>query len=297
MPATVIIRGPAIVKLGSLTIYTKDGIRCTPEDETATIGSDFGGDNTDQRFGGRVWKIAFTPAGEMESSSLYWPFQPANVGDSIIGAGSTSCIIHTKSGDVYTFTKAGISQMPSLALGPRKQPFGPMEIVALGDPALTASSFTDTTHDFSKIYTGFYTAALGSRSSPYNAIEAADGFELIPRMTYDKVIVDKGVGGLVLTSVSAEVRFRPSNLTHAEYEALTAHAPSDPIAVGESYAVAGENLVITGDHCVVTLYNCGAMRSEYGFGLKLDRLGNLTFMSAGKTSTGVYAARFGVTFS
>ena len=295
--ATVILRGPAIVKLGSLTIYTKDGIRCTPEDESASIANDFGGDNLDQRFGGRLWKISFTPCGEMESAALYWPFQTANVGDSVVGAGSTSCIIHTKSGDIFTFTAAGIGQMPSLALGPRKQPFGPMEIVALGNPAKTTGSFADTAHDFSKIYTGRYTAALGSRSSPYNAIEAADGFEFIPRMTYDKVVVDRGVGGLILTSVSAEVRFRPSNLTHAEYEELTAHAPADPIAVGESYAVAAENLVITGDHCVVTLYQAGAMRSEYGFGLKLDRLGNLTFMGQAKTTTGVFGARFDVTFS
>lgn len=295
--ASVILRGPCIVKHGSLTIYTKDGVKVDHEDETGKISDDWAGANADLKFAGRLWKISCTPCGEMESASLYWPHQPSAIGSSLFGASDTSLVIHTKSGDVMTWTQAGISQLPPLVLATNKQAFGQMEFVATGNPAKTSSSFTDTTHDLSKIYTGTYTAALGSRTSPFDAITSRAGFEVTPKIAYDKVVDQSGVAGCIITDVWAEAKFAPANLTHAQYDELMPFDASSPLLVGQSYARDAEDLTITGGHCVFVLKNCGVMKKEYGYGVKLDRLGVVTFMTQAKTATGAVSDRYSVTFS
>jgi hypothetical protein len=297
----LIIRGPAIVIRDSAVWYTRGNVTVRHRRATFAIDSDSFGQIDVRAADQGVADIEFTPVGEIKNLVKYYPYGPTNlvttnpVGSSIYGATDVPTVIHTHAGQTITYHRTGIARMPSLSLSPRKTAFGPMTIRALGKRGIQAASasyfktiasaaFSDTSFDATKVETAVYSAALGSRTAPFNAIGARDGFEVSVDLDLDTVQDDNvGIADEIITGVKWSCKFQPNNLTEAQVDTLFNFQDTDAIIVGQSVArgplSVREDLVITGGALNVTLHNVGIVSAEHGFG-RVDRNGALEFVTA-----------------
>lgn len=310
-----IIRGPAIVQFGSYSFYTAGDIRRRVTRTTVPTATDFHG-RIDETLASTMIDLEFTPAGELESLVKYFPFGPSNlvatssIGNSIL---TGACTIHTKAGQTIAFNRAGISKSPTLQLGPRVTPFGSMTISAIGKAAtqptdaayfktIASATFANTDFDETKIIKDIYSAALGSRLTPFNAIGARNGFEFEVAYDLDNVEDDNvGIADRVLTGITATCRFAPNNLTEAQVDELMALQDSDAILPGQSISrgpsSAAEDLVLTSDVLDATLHNAGVRTAEGGYGVKVDRNGNVEFVAKMTFTTGAPNPLFTLTLN
>lgn len=291
----VILRGPCLITLGSLKIYSQGEVKCVPDVKSFAVTSDRGGDHVDARYAGHSWKITCTPMGSLQAG-LFWPWVPADIGKNAFHANASVVIHSITEGKTITFQPAAITKMPSLILSSRKTPLGSMEISAIGAPTWATTAFSDTSFDPENITTAIYSAALGARSAPYDAIGAREGFEIMPQMSVDEVMDDHaGVAAMIITDIWCEVQFAPNNLSRAQFEELIPLSGSNVLVPGESFTKLNEDLVITGDPVTFTLPNAGCMERDGGFGVKVDGNGNVKFTNRLSVTTGVMDARWTIT--
>lgn len=302
----VIIRGPGIVVHNSYAYYFgTEGVKVKIARKTEKTEDDFYGHLDETSHGGPMVDLEFTPTGMIRSLVKPFPYGPTNLvagwytGASIL---SGTTYIQTKAGQRILYQRSGISKCPTLTLSPRKQVFGSMTISAINkidvqptDAAalkvLSSTAFADTTFDETKIIKDIYTATLGTRLSPFDAIGARNGFEVEFTLGIDDVEDDNvGVADKLLTSVQAKVKFAPNNLTEAQVDELAQWQGTDAILAGQSVSRGPgsvvEDLVIDADALTVTLHKAGLVTGEHGYGAKLDRNGNLEFVSRMGFTTG-----------
>ncbi len=308
----VVIRGPAVIIRDSNTFYTQGNIAVKRKRPTFDVVSDMFGKIDTRVAGVEVTEIEFTPVGEIENMAKYFPYGPTSlvstvsIGTSIFGAADVSTVIHTKAGQTITYSRTAITKTPTLNLSPKKTIYGPMTITAIGKSStqpntdgyiktIAATAFSDTSFDPTKIKTSIYSAALGTRTAPYNAMGAREGFEVECALETDEVQDDSwGVVDMILASMKWTCKFAPNNLTEAQVDALVNSQGTSVIKVGESVAKGpagvAENLVITGDNLVVTLNNVGIVTAEHGYGAKIDRNGTIEFTTKAGFTTGAMTA-------
>lgn len=310
-----VIRGPAIVQFGSYSFYTEGDIRRRLTRNTAPTVTDFHG-RIDETLVSQMIDLEFTPAGELESLIKYFPFGPSNlVAASSIGSSilTGACTIHTKAGQTIAFNRAGIAKSPALRLGPRVTPYGPMTISCIGkaatqptDPAylktIASLAFSDTGFDETKIVKDIYSAALGARSAPFNAMGARNGFEFEVAYDLENAEDDNiGIADRILTGLTATLRFAPNNLTEAQVDELTLLQDTDAIIPGQSVSrgpsSVAEDLVLSSDVLDVTLHNAGVRSVEGGYGVKVDRNGNIEFVARMSFTTGAANPLFTLTLN
>jgi len=262
-------QGPAAVIFDGYTYYSQAGVSSVLRRESSNIQSDMHG-QIDERHKSQRQEISFVPVGELEQMSKYFPYAVADIGKSIFGATNKPVVIHTYAdGKTVTFPRAAITKLPSLHLGPNKTPFDTMTITAIGkrvtqqtDSAwwktIASVAFSDTGFDDTKIITDVYNAALGARSTPYDAMGAIEGFKFDVNLGL-KDVMDDGTGlhDIILQSMTGQVSFAPNNLTESQIDALLSLQNSGVMVPGQSYAKADEDLVITADAGVFTLYKAG----------------------------------------
>lgn len=310
-----IIRGPAIIIRDSYSFYVAGDIRVNYRRQTDPTPSDMFGD-LGHTHASQVVELAFTPVGELESAVKYFPYGPSNlvaassVGSSIFTASDVTTVIHTKAGQTITYHRTGISRMPNLNLGPRATPYGEMVITALGasstqptDAAflktIASSAFSDTSFDPTKVIKDIYTATLGSRLSPYDAIGARNGFEFDPGLELTEVPDDNvGIADILVANINPRISFAPNNLTEAQLDTLLNHQGSDAILpgqfIGRGPSGSAEDLVVDSDALTVTLHDAGILEAENGYGVQVDRNGRVTFVSKAGFTTGAPDPRFSV---
>ena len=291
-----IIRGPAVLIYNSYTYYTQGDIRVNTRRNVQPTQSDMFG-NLGDTHESQVTEISFTPVGEVESMVKYFPYGPSNltaassVGNSIFTGSDVPLVIHTKAGQTITYHRAGISVMPPLNLSPRSTLFNEMTFVALGKRAtqqtdaafwktIGSSAFSDTSFDHTKVVKDIYTATLGARLSPYDAIGARNGFLLTPILELEEVQDDNvGIADMIISSVGMRCTFAPNNLTEAQVDTLINHQDSDAILpgqfIGRGPSGTPEDLVIDSDVFTATLHAAGVTSGENGYGVRVDRNGNL----------------------
>jgi hypothetical protein len=307
-----IIRGPAIATFGAYSFYFQGAISVKPSRPTWDPDSDMFGKLGPRAAGLPVWEISGTPVGELESLAKYFVRGPSNlvatnpVGSSLF---TGAMVIHTKAGQTITFARAGIAKMPPLMLSPRKTAFGGMTFRAIGESnvqatettwakVLAASGFTDTGFDASKVITDIYSAALGGRGAPFDAMGAREGFEIEPELELEEVQDDNvGLADVLIASISCKCRFAPNNLTEAQIDELANWHGADAVLPGESLGKLAEDLVITGDSLVATLHRAGVVSSEHGYGVKVDRNGNVEFAATHSTTNGALNPLFSLALS
>jgi hypothetical protein len=304
-----VIRGPAIVIQNGYSFYTQADINVKVNRPTWEPRTDAFGSLGPRASGLPIWEVSLIPAGELESLVKYYPYGPSNlVGTSPIGTSiyTGTLIIHTKAGQTITFERAGMSKMPMLQLGPRVTPFGGMTFKAMGQLAVQPSNvswvkliattaFTDVSFDASKIISDIYSAALGARVAPFNALGARAHFEFEPTLELD-VVDDANLGeaDTLIASVGCKVRFAPNNLTEAQVDELANWQGANVILPGQSIGRDAEDLVIGATALTATLHRAGVMTAEHGYGVKVDRNGNIEFQATHSSAAGVLTPLFGI---
>ena len=310
-----IIRGPAVAIHNGYTFYVAGNIRVNHRRQLDPTPSDMHplGDTV----ASHIVELTFTPVGEIESLAKYLPYGPSNLaaaspfGTSIFGSSDKTTVIHTLSGTTHTFHRTGILRTPTLNMSPRKTLFGEMAIACLGasntqvtDAAyhktLASSAFSDTNFDETKVVKDIYTASLGARATPYDALGARTGFEFSDGLVTEEVPDDNvGIADILITDIKPRISFDPNNLGEAEFDALLNIQGADAFKpgqyVGRGPSGTPEDLVVDSDVLTVTLHNAGITEAEQGFGKSVDRNGRVTFMGKSTFTAGVIDPLFTLT--
>jgi len=153
------------------------------------------------------------------------------------------------------------------------------------------ASYTGTALDLDAIRYARYTAALGARGSPYDAMLAIDGFSV--EATFGTKDIDVDNFGIIdrvydADTYVASVKFKPANLKKSEVDELiriqdaTALLPGDVIGGGD------EDLVISAPgFFFVTLKNCDAADSNDLYQTGVLQRGEVMFINAANFVSGV----------
>jgi len=302
-----IIRGPAVLIYNSFTWYTQGDIRVSTRRNVQATQSDAFG-NMGDTMESQVTEVSFTPVGEIKSMVKSYPYGPSNlvvassVGASIFTASNVPLVIHTLAGQTITYHRAGISTLSPLTASPRATLFGEMTFTCLGKRAtqptdaafwktIGSSAFADTSFDSANVVKDIYQAALGARATPYDDIGARNGFVFTPFIETEEVQDDNiGIADMLITSVGARVSFAPNNLTEAQVDTLINHQDTDAIIpgqfIGRGPSGTPEDLVITSDSLVLTLHSAGIVSGENGYGVRVDRNGNIEWTYRQTFTTG-----------
>jgi len=199
-------------------------------------------------------------------------------------------IVSKNEGMIYTYERSGILKAPGVHLGASKGFFsGDMQWAVLGSltkeatadgywQTAIAAAFADATFDETKIKRYRYTAAYGDDEA-FAAISAQQGFDVAIEYGTTELSDDNvGVGDIILQSLSATVKFIPSNLTQAQVDTLINLQGADALLPGDSVAKdGGKSLVISGADAAsgftATLNGCGFADSAREYASGKNRFG------------------------
>lgn len=286
------IKGPAIVKRGGVSFYFADGLTVNVDRRTNSSRSDFHGE-INKFLTSTLVTISGTPAPLIANLASFFGLGVSDVGSSIFGTSDTALEIWSKTeGKKYTWARSGLMQAPGLTLSATKDFFsGQIQWACLGGSETEATSashwkaeasttFSDTTFDPSKNKRYRYTAAWGSGVSytDFAAMTAQEGFAIEVQYETSEVMDDNvGVGDIDLVSLTAGVRFIPSNLTEAQIHKLirlqdtTAMLPGDTI--GEADLTISGTDASTGFEAVI--HNVGFTNSQLQYATGKLRAGEV----------------------
>ncbi len=304
MPAVPLrITGPAVVILNGITYYFQDGLKGAVKRNTDSIKVDNYGE---------IAKIAkdtiveYTgkPAGVLDATYIesMFPDVRNKHGQSIFGSSDVPMTIwaqHPFSGsdlNKVIWARGAIGKSPTILCSATRGQIigGEITFVTLmkSDFDLTAvhawytasnAAYTGDTLDVDNIRYARYTAALGSRSSPYNEMLAIDGFELQADFGTTDIPVDNfGIIDRVYDAgnYTASCKFKPANLLKAEVDALIQLQDTDALLPGDEIGGSNEDLVIASDRFIVTLANCGALSAEDFYKTGTLQRGEVMFLNA-----------------
>lgn len=302
-----VIRNPAILMFNANPIYfDQSGAKVTTARQTEQTMDDFFGRLGETSHGSPMGEITLTPTGLIRNIAKMWPYGPATIegvtrntwyaGQSIFGS---TGYMHTKAGKKTLYAKIGISKPPTMLLSPRKQIWGSMGVryinatnVQPTDAAalktISDTAFADVSFDETLIKKDIYTVSLGARVAPFDAMGARDGIEIEPVIGTTEVPDDNvGIADVLVDSVSYKVRFAPNNLTEAQLDELANWQGDDAVIAGQDVTFLNEDLVIDADALTVTVHNVGVVKADNGFGVKLDRNGQVEFVQRMTFTNGV----------
>lgn len=226
---TTIVKGPASLKTGTLTIYPESGVTLTLEKTTEAIVSDYG--PLDEQQTDQTAKLGITPAGDVSAALLafFFPQQIPTIGASLFGSADVPVEIHTKAGQKITLHNAALTKPPQLRLSAAGGCFsGAAEITGLvakgkrvsevgGFLTIEAVAYALGLPGKFTLSGKFYTATFGS--STFAATE--DGFKLDVTIEAEAVKADDtGTLDLIVKNVTAEVTFTPKTLDETAAVAL-----------------------------------------------------------------------------
>lgn len=302
-----IIQGPAWVVFGGMAIYVQKDIQVKENVDSWNPGSTFG--PLGERHKSRRDVLTFTPVGMVTADLLdlfYDAFlNPAGaIGRSILdGEVKIASLAENKT---YGWNRGGISKPPGLFLGPTGTAFKSMSLDCLQKAATqpTANDFwklaettvdADTSFDHTAIVSDIYTAALGERGAPYNAMGSMAGFDIdFGFLTAPIPAADVGIADIIRSGFSLGVSFPPSKMTEAQVNTLLGQQGADVVLPGQAYAKAGEDLVLVGTQVGwnFTLKRVGAKMAERVYVIGEHRWKGLSLVNELGFTDGVMDALF-----
>lgn len=324
MPLPTIIQGPCKIVLDSGDIYTEGDITLKRSRDTFNPRSQLG--NLGARLKSEKVVLSFKPVGIL-TAAVFGKVCPYGTAAETVASGAAAMpgfpvctktvVVHSIIQDQkWTFTKAGVTKMPSVNLSAGKTAFGDMEITCIGDVSkqpdaadylgvISATAAWGTGMDESTIVTLPWSLAIGGRSTPFDAVGAQEGFELTLDMS-TKEIFDENVGiaSIVLENVEPKLKFAPNNLNSLQIDELchwgVVTAGNDNLKPGQAIArgfgtansYAAENYVLTAtDHTgrvlTFSLYAAGAQDYDATFGVGTHQHRMIQVVPMQKFTTGV----------
>ncbi len=297
------ITGPAVVIFNGVTYYFQDGLKGSLKRNTANIVVDNFGEIAQIS---KDFVVEFTgkPAGRLDATYLdsMFPDVRNKHGQSVFGATDLPLIVWAQHPfdmsdlNKVTWQRGAISKSPTaMCTATRGQIVsGEITFTALmaSDFDLTAAdawytaahaAYTGDLLNPDEIRYGRYVAALGIRSSPYDAMLAIDGFSLEATFGTKDIEVDNF--GIIdrtydASSYTATCKFKPANLLKAEVDALIQLQDTTALLPGDVIGGTNEDLVIASDAFIVTLKNCGALGSEDLYQTGVLQRGEVMFVNA-----------------
>ena len=212
-----------------------------------------------------------------------------NTGALLIGtrphtASNLALKLWTPDGRLYNFVRAAITQHPTLTLGNGSPLFGGIKFTCLGDTtknpgdasflvasnAITESGGSDpggafTLSDFIRgKWTGAWGTLAGFGGDGGSALEAEDGWQIVPDIKYSARTVNKVTRHMVLDSVSFMAKARLVGPTQTQIAAaLLAHTAGSRFGAGSNAA----DLVLTGPSSkTITLKQAEIKGAGFEFG-------------------------------
>lgn len=303
---SALVRGPASVKTGSVTIQSQGGVSSDFVTEAANVESDMYA-GLDAFVSNKYGTTSLTPAGALSAGllALLYPQQTPVLGSSLFGTSDTPFIIHSKAGNKLTWVNYGLWQPPSLRLSATKASFG------------SAAQFRhvlkdNTATDASGAYYAFATEAWAAATYPLGAstlkagavtasigaaaVTSADGFELSVSLGWAPVTDDSlGVLDYTLQSASAAITFTPSSGTEAALLALTPFAK----AVGASVRPGGSTdfTVTSANGVTMQIHDPYLLQGPLRWGNTMLRQGQLAFAGLVEVTADVPGTLYEVSFA
>lgn len=309
-----IIRGPAIVRMGSQSFYSKDDITVDITPETFDIVSSTGG-KLSERTSDVVARITFTPVGAWTANQLtvLYPYTNPTIGGSVFGSSDTSVQVWPIDGtERFTFACGAITKMPSLIMTPAETLMGEVEITCIiannqerstagslytysATAAFTAAPNDERNFALSDVLTVPYTATFSGPAGWTSQIESTGGFSIdfdlqtTPIMAANIGTVDHIISGLDITCT-----FQPLNFTAKQ---LMDRLAVDGNALGKDISSAAGNLTITGGSAStpkVVLNNLRLRSAPMLYSLENLRSDDIEFFSTRPTGAGtMFTVGFG----
>jgi len=307
----IIIQGPAFISIAGTVLYTERDISVEQNTDAWNPESAYG--PLGQRHKSRKDVLIFKPVGMITAGLLNFFYAahltPTSIGTSIFTGSGVVFVSSISENKTYTWRRGGISKPPGLAAKPTSTLFGSMSVTCIGAPAVQpldahfwlaaeAAATADTTFDQTKIISDIYSAALGSRGAPYNAMGGIEGFDIdFGFETVDVPASDLGFADIILRGLSITASFRPSNLTETQVNTLVRLQDTTAVLPGQPYAKELEDLVITGTQIgwVFTLKAVGAKRAGKIYQVGVHRHNNIEFVNQRTWTAGVPNALFAYT--
>ncbi|PTY03093.1 hypothetical protein DB346_07520 [Verrucomicrobia bacterium LW23] len=293
---TTLLQGPAIVRFGGATFYSRGEITLSVTHRTVDVETDRFG-KVDERVLDSDVRVRFTPAGEWEALGVLFPWLAVPVGSYITGAGDSPLVIHTVQGTRITLHNAAVTRMPTIRGSTRRPLLGEVEFTAFtrNNTARSAAAarytvdsapLSDASFNPQAVVMQPYTLAWGA-SAPWDAMATRDGFTLEWSLGLSPVETDRdGVVTQQITRLEATARAAVLGVTEADVlqRMLLQGAGADR---GRSLADGSDNLVITGDGVHIRLYAAALRSGPQLFGRAAARIGDLEWVASRVFEAGV----------
>ncbi len=291
----MIIRGPAIIKIGVQAIYTESDITLNPVRNTFDITTSAHG-KVDERDDNFRWEVSFTPAGVatlVYFNALYpTAYRNPQLGVSIFGATDTDLTIHSIDGKQITLKRAALSKMPDLNFAANKQLFGECTFTALGTKeeawsdvdhfaALKDAVFADTSFNPIDIKTLVYSVAFGD-TEPWDDIKTEAGFTVSFDLQTSEVPSDAyGVADITIAGLSVSAKCTPHGIDASQLIAAMGIQGTGAHR-GQSIYRNKKDLEFTAgsDNPFFTLKGAAIKTAPIQFGVEANRAGEVEFVAA-----------------
>jgi hypothetical protein len=273
-----VIQGPALISIAGNVHYTQKDISVEQTTESWNPESAYG--PLGQRHKSRKDVITFTPVGMLTAARLnlfyFAHLDPTKIGTSIFTGTGVVFVSSISENKTYTWRRGGISKPPGLALKPTATVFGSMSVTCIGAAAVQpldahwwqaaeAAATADATFSQTSIISDIYSAALGARATPFDAMGGMNGFDVDFGFNVKEIPAsDVGIADIVLEGLSTSVTFAPSNLTDAQVNTLVRVQDATAVLPGQPYAKEMEDLIITGTQLgwIFNIDSVGAKRAN-----------------------------------
>lgn len=295
-----VIRGPAIVIFGSVSIYTEGDITVAPRVTTQALNTSFFGSIDEIDLDAQV-SVSFTPVGVWAYRTPLLVNATRAIGTDIFGTDAT-CVVHALNGDKLTLQAAAVTQLPQLRFGASQSLFGAATITGIrkdntawsaADSLIKAetAAFSDTNFVAANVLSQSYSMAWGA-TSPWSAISTEVGCTIDFSMQLTPVTEDSmGTIGMTFGGMSAVARFRPMTPSASEQIALLKMQYTSA-ARGARRSAFKNDLAITGTGVVFTLKNAHPVEAGLAFGASAIRPGEVALGTSRSFTTGAMDALF-----
>ena len=312
--STTILRGPALVLLGTVPLYSQGGVKVKTMVKTFPIMADAYGGPLDKRIDIITTEISFKPAGQITAGILAacYPHTAATPGASLLGASDVSCYVWPLNGkEKFEFKNAYVSKMPKITASSVKTFIDTITIRCIGANNTAMSSaawhyvntatvaFTDTSFATSQVMTLPYTAVLGALAAPWTGIVTKAGWEISFDIPTEDIITDTDglVDVLYKENPRITARCQPIGITATDVYALM-QVQYTGTARGATILGTGklEDLVIDAGvgYPKFTLKNMHIETAPTAYEIGKDRIDNLEFVSCRQVASNVLADLFSI---
>ena len=280
MNSRTTIEGPAVVEYAGYCYYTEGTITVTPVLAMRAITSSIFG-KVEDRPTDKMFTVAFTPNGMLDSKEAYWPYSATQLGATLAPETDQDITIWALAGTKIILKAGLITQCPQLLLAVDKGPFGPMTLTSMGtlEKAIAAeesmyvvqqAQLSAHTFDQTKILTPGYRARVLDGSAEVASFYSDEGFTFDVGMTLTpRTVNGYGTVNYKLTALQPQLTFRPYGPTDAEALAYLRMQGAGAAKLGASTSV-GKSLSVepisgTGVTLLFPDFQISDLSLTYGF--------------------------------